>query len=602
MRRAPLKRSPAAAPSRTAASRWVGPLLAGLLAAVVYANALHNPFVYDDHDTVLSNPSLTDLSNVRFLFVYSPFRPAVNITYALDRFVWGSGPFGFHLTNVALHAVATTLFCLLLLRLLVDAGLRRGRAAAALLGSALFAVHPLQSEAVGYVSGRSELLCAVWFMASLLAARRAMRSGRVATGAVAAASGLVALASKEVALVLPVIVLAYAWLLGERPAPAAPAGYPTVVQASPGLTPDTSRRRRLLLIFVPLSVLLLAAGIYRLFAFGFLSEGRALETSALNVLTQSIVIWRYIGLLVWPRGQSIMHSVHRVTAPADPLALIALGGLALALAVAVRLRRSRPLLTFGTIWFLAVLAPSSSFIPLREAMAEHRVYLASAGLFLIAAGQVAGWLAGAWPSPRVRVGLAAAAGALLVTLGALTVSRNRVWSSPVSLWTEATVHAAGMWEPSYALGDALREAGDCAHAVAAYRTVVELRPAHRDAHTNLGICLAQTGHLDEADRSFRRALEIDPDFARGYTNLGALALVAGDAEAARRYYSQALAHDSGNVLARLQLASLFEHTFKDYHSAARMCGEARLLAPATPGVAECVERNQQLAAARDAGR
>jgi Flp pilus assembly protein TadD len=297
-----------------------------------------------------------------------------------------------------------------------------------------------------------------------------------------------------------------------------------------------------------------------------------------------------------------MHSVHRVVSPADPLAIAALGGLAVVAAIAYRVRRSAPLVTFGVVWFLAVLAPSSSIIPLREGMAEHRVYLASAGLFLIVAGQVAAWLErGAVPRARLRTVLAAATGVLLV-LAALTVSRNRAWSSAVSVWSEATVHAADMWEPSYALGDALREGGDCARAVPAYRTVVEMRPAHRDAHTNLGICLAQTGQLDEADHEFRRALEIDPDFARGYTNLGALALVAGDADRARGYYLQAVEHDSGNVLARLQLASLFEHTFKDYHSAARMCGEARLLAPATPGVAECVQRNQQLAAERDAGR
>ena len=204
-------------------------------------------------------------------------------------------------------------------------------------------------------------------------------------------------------------------------------------------------------------------------------------------------------------------------------------------------------------------------------------------------------------APRVRWA-GAAVFCVLVILGTLTVARNRVWSSAVSLWSEATVHAAGMWEPSYALGDSLREAGDCARAVPAYRTVVDMRPAHRDAHTNLGICLAQTGQLEEADREFRRALEIDPDFARGYTNLAALALVEGDADRARGFYVQALEHDRGNVFARLQLASLFEHTFKDYHSAARMCGEARLLAPATPGVAECVQRNEQLAAERDAGR
>ena len=117
---------------------------------------------------------------------------------------------------MALHAVASMLFCVLLQRLLWDAGARRWSGAAAFAGAAMFAVHPLQSEAVGYVSGRSELLCAVWFFASVLAARRAVTTGSAGAGAVALACGLVALASKEVALVLPLIVLAYARLLARR--------------------------------------------------------------------------------------------------------------------------------------------------------------------------------------------------------------------------------------------------------------------------------------------------------------------------------------------------------------------------------------------------
>src|SRR3954453_5085360 len=106
MRRAPLKRSPSAAPGRPAPSGWAI-LLVGVLAAVVYANALHNPFVYDDHDTVLSNRSLADLSNIRFLLVYTPFRPVVNLSYAFDRLVWGVDPYGFHVTSVALHVMAS---------------------------------------------------------------------------------------------------------------------------------------------------------------------------------------------------------------------------------------------------------------------------------------------------------------------------------------------------------------------------------------------------------------------------------------------------------------------------------------------------------------
>jgi Tfp pilus assembly protein PilF len=129
-----------------------------------------------------------------------------------------------------------------------------------------------------------------------------------------------------------------------------------------------------------------------------------------------------------------------------------------------------------------------------------------------------------------------------------------------------------------------------------------MRPYHRDAHTNLGICFAQSNRHTEAEAAFHRALQIDPTFARGYTNLGALAVMAQQPERARDFYLRALDIEPRNVLSRMQLARLYENVFRDFHAAARMCGEARAIAPFTPGAAECVERNQRLAAARDAGR
>jgi hypothetical protein len=89
------------APGRAA---WL-PVLAAGLAAAVYLNALDNPFVYDDHATVLTNPSLVDLRNWRFVLVYSLFRPVVNVSYGIDRALWGFQPLGFHLTNLILHVV-----------------------------------------------------------------------------------------------------------------------------------------------------------------------------------------------------------------------------------------------------------------------------------------------------------------------------------------------------------------------------------------------------------------------------------------------------------------------------------------------------------------
>ena len=550
-------------------SRWL-PLAAVLLACVAYFNALDNPFVYDDHDTVIGNRSLTDLSNLRFILVYTPFRPLVNVSYAFDRWLWDFRPIGYHLTNVVLHVLVVVLLYTWIRRVIEDSGSGTDSSGPAFVGAACFAVHPLQTEAVGYISGRSEVMCAVFFLSALLLSRRAIAGRRRVSVALGMACGILALASKETAIALPIVFLAYDWFL------------------RPGT--DDIRVRRLWRVCVPAIVMFAIVGLYRLSMLKISFSG--LSTAVVNAETQAIVVWRYVRLLAWPYGQSIMHSVHRAASVVDPLAIIAVIAILLVIALAARIRRSHPVIALGIVWFFAVLAPSSSFVPLREGMAEHRVYLASAGFFTAVAGAVQTW----WRRSEERSWLPRLAVAvLLVVLCVLTTRRNEVWSSPVTLWTEATLHAAGMWEPHYALADSLREQGRCDAAISEYRKVVALRPVHRDAHTNLGICLAQSGQPEEAERAFRQALAIDPQFARGYTNLGALALLSGDTVRARDAYLQALVVDHDNVLARMQLASLYENTFHDYHAAARMCGEVRLLAPATPGVVECVERNQRLA-------
>ena len=245
-----------------------------------------------------------------------------------------------------------------------------------------------------------------------------------------------ALLSKEIAAALPLVVLAYDWLL------------------LPG--PVEARRRRLWRIYVPAMVVAGMVAAYRLSALIGADAGLA-RSPLLNLLTQSIVIWRYLGLLVLPIGQSVMHAVHAVTTFADPLALIALGGLIGLAVLAISLRGTVPLVTFGVIWFLAVIAPSSSIVALREGMAEHRAYFASAGAFTVVAALASRVLARRNASrPSVPVGYAAALGLVIVVLGSLTMARNGLWGDPVALWREAADTSPGMWEPHYVLGDCCR--------------------------------------------------------------------------------------------------------------------------------------------------
>jgi len=301
---------------------------------------------------------------------------------------------------------------------------------------------------------------------------------------------------------------------------------------------------------------------------------------------------RYLGLLLVPAGQSIVHPVRQISSVLDPWLLLSAALLAGIAIVAWRLRHRAPLAAFGVLWFFLVLAPSSSVVALRESMAEHRAYLASCGLFIVAGAALARW-AGSERAARGAAARGFAAVALVViVLGALTVQRNHVWSSSIALWAEAAGRAPMYWEPHYSLGDALREQRRCKEAIEEYRVVIDLRPGHRDALNNLGICLAETGQLSAAREAFERALTVDPGFARAETNLGGLALLEQDPARARQHFERALALDPSSVPARRQLASLYETVFGNPAEAARLCREILAIAPQTPGAAECVARNE----------
>jgi tetratricopeptide (TPR) repeat protein len=551
--------------------------LAAGLGVLVYVNALGNPFVYDDVRGVVGNASIRELTSPYVRLVGDLSRPVLNLSYAVDYALWGFAPFGYHLTSVLLHALNVALLFALTRAAARDAGAAAGTAlepdATALAVAALFAVHPLQTEAVGYVSGRSEVLCATFFLGALLALRRGLVPGEARWLALGGLLGGLALGAREVAVVLPVVLLGYDRL---------------VVRGDPA-----AARRRLRRIHVPLLALMALAGAARLWVHVTTEAAAAPVAAWQYLLMQLAVVWRYLRLLALPVGQSVVHSVDEVTTPLDPLALAAGAGLVGVAALAWGVRRRLPLASLGVLWFLALLAPSSTLIPLNEAMAEHRVYLASYGVLLAvvaAAGDGRARLA----RRGIRLDVAWRATLLLVlaALAALTVERNAVWADPLALWLDAARKAPAVWLPHYAVGEALRQRGDCAAAVPAYAEAQRLRPEEPLTYTNLGACLVELDRLDDARRVFRRALELDPASPRPHVNLGVVAARTGAAEEARRHFVDALARDPRHVLARRHLAALHETAFGAPAEALRLCREIRDLAPDTPGVDECIRRNE----------
>jgi len=194
-------------------------------------------------------------------------------------------------------------------------------------------------------------------------------------------------------------------------------------------------------------------------------------------------------------------------------------------------RRRSPGAALGLVWFLLLLVPGAVLTLLNqgEPMAEHRVYAASCGFFL-AAGEAIAWLDARLSGiGRTRVIGRMAFLVVLLALATLTVTRNRVWASPVTLWGEAVDLAPDHYRPHLLLGEALEDAARLAEAEEQYWIAIMLRPDDVASRVKYGQFLAKTGRLDEARRHFTDALRLAPNDKDAQKSLSILDRMATDA-------------------------------------------------------------------------
>jgi len=483
-------------------------------AAAAYLPSIDGEFLLDDlalqGDPLVLHPLRQDVAAW-----FASGRPLAIFTFALNHAAVGLDPRGWHLTNVAIHLCVTILAFLFARLTLARAGLS-GPERPALAAAALFALHPLQTEAVAYVAQRAESLASgLYLSALLLLLVRDAESGRRRHALLAGAAVLqaAALLTKPIAATLPVAWLLHAALLPTPPEAAAPA-WRRVWRRVPAALP-----------LLALSALAAAQGLHG--ARDSLDAGYSIPglPVADYLATQLRVIPEYLRLLVLPMGQcadwhfppsrsflepSVVGGallLGAIVTGAVVAGLRGLGGTGDGAAVA----RAA---AFGALFFLLVLAPSSSVVPLLDPLAEHRVYLASLGPFLAAAAGAA--LAARRFAGRSAVavggGIAAVA---LAALTALTAQRSSVWTTPLVLWEDAVGKAPGKARVHLNLGYALYNAGRPAEALASFRRSMQLAGDRTIAPdllvANIVNTLLTLGRVDEARAEVAKVLAVIPE-------------------------------------------------------------------------------------------
>jgi tetratricopeptide (TPR) repeat protein len=518
--------------------------LIALSVCAAYSNTLGAPFVLDDSIAILHNPSIRNLWNLGAVLTPASSlstgrRPVLNLSFAINHALGGTGVWGYHAVNIIVHVFAAlTLFGLVRRSLRLPAwSARFGSASTGIAAcvAALWALHPLLTESVTYVSQRAESLAGLFSLFTLYALVRSETSahGRLWL----AGSGLacfLGMSTKEVAVTLPLVAFLFdrAFLNGSLRAVLSrrPAYYAALAS----------------------SWLWLA---YLMVHFGFVDSGVGIASGASSfryLWTEAMVVARYLRLVVWP-SPLVFDYGPELAADGFIQALPFVAVVAAGAAAAVLLWRRSPALGFLASSFFIMLAPTSSFVPVQgQPMAESRMYLPAAALLAL----------GALPLYyRFR---AKALGCMMggvALLALLTFQRNRAYASDVGIWEDSLakcpVNSRGHNNLAVALAN---DPSRVPRALAEFEEALRISPGYAEARCNYGATLFKLpGRQHEAIAQFEEALRANPGYAAAHNNLGtALGDEGRTAEAIQQYRDAlrtdprfAIAHDNlGNALAK----------------------------------------------------
>ena len=465
------------------------------IVVLIYANALRNDFVFDDNVQVLSNRMLRSLSNI-FAVLTASYRPLRDVSLMFDFAIWGEGPFGFHLTNVLIHAANATLVFVLVRRM-------TGVVLTATIAALIFAVHPLQPDAVTYISGRRDVLFSLFYLASFYTYLNYRRSRSLIYLVLFLVCWGLSLMSKEMAVSLPAFIFVWVFcdLWGERT-----GSWPrrTWEAARGAFTRDKW-------LYLTLALAVPAYAYYMVFIKG--GSTRVQLTGVVfwgdsffsNMLTAIKVHGWYLKQLVFPTPVvQYLGAFGIATTLLDwHVILSILVVLTVLVAGLVLLNRDR-LMSFAILSYFVLLLPVSQIIPHHELLADHYLYLPMMSFGLFAALLVQKIAARSDRAKKLAYGFA---GAALIVLAVMTVVRNRDWRDEFTLWQANykeepnSIRAAGNLASMYASRNQNK-------AVELYRRCLEIDPTYGPAYIGLATLLRAKEKADEVEDLVEKGLAL----------------------------------------------------------------------------------------------
>ena len=480
-------------------------LIIAIVSFLVYYNALNNDFVFDDESVVQNNQSILTLANIPKFFTAEEgfhkvigryYRPVVSSLYAVDYAIWGMNPFGFHLTNVIIHVFASLLLLMVLMKLFSDF---KNGLLAALIGSLIFAVHPIHTEAVSWISGRTDSLATLFFLLSFLFyIKFSEEDNNKKFLLISLFAYFVGLLSKEMIVTMPVLLFLYDFFFKKR----------NIEWFKKNLMPYILFIA-LTIVFVGIRYIVLKDVVDRTTYMYFYGE----DTSTV-IFTMLKTVPVYFKLLLFPLNLLYhyngvfpdSHSIGDIKVILSVLFVLAM------LIVSVSLYKKYNEVSFTILFFFVSLFPVMNIIPTMNFIAERFLYLSSVALSVIISLVIVRYL-----NEKNKGILIAFFLLIVIIFSYLTYVRNTEWKNNETLYMTADgkdgsvllVNAGNMYANKKNYDEAEKR----------YRRAIEIRDNSVLAHHNLGLIFLLKGNLDSAEIKFKKGLSIDSLAPDGYFQL-----------------------------------------------------------------------------------
>jgi len=537
---------------------------------LVYLPALRNAFLnWDDPVYVSANPHIRSLDPTFFRWAFLDFyeanwHPLTWISHALDYAVWGLNPLGHHLTNNVFHSL-NTFFAVVLIINLLEARRRTHRGngpaqfpddrAILIAGGAaglLFGLHPIHVESVAWVTERKDLLCAFFFLLSILWYVKYAVTGYSEDNArqvtlrrqylTSLAFFVLSLLSKPMAVTLPVVLLILDWYPFKR------------IQSLKSLL-------RVFLEKLPFIALSLISSILTIRA---QRAGEAMQLMDVvplptRLLVAAKALIDYLWNMIWPLNLLPFYPHPKnvsLFSPGYILAIVLVAGITVLCVLLVKKQR-----IFLSVWgyYVLTLVPVLGIVQVGgQSMADRYTYLPSLGPFLLI-GLGMTWVFTTFPAimkwgPKSGLITVAAVVLLTVPLSLLTNEQIHVWENSYALWTYAIEKEPQKAAVAYKnRGVYFFEKGELDRAIEDDTKAIDLDPSYVHAYNNRGLALVKIGQFEKAFADYNKALILQPAFYDAHVNRALAFDALGQPERAIEDYDAAIAlNPSDHTVYRLR--------------------------------------------------